>query len=102
MELLDRANTQTFDTPTPTTVPLKVEKGPFIVITGHDLLDLKLLLEQTAGKGINVYTHGAMLPAHGYPELNTPISRGTSARPGKTSKRNLPTCPRPFSSPPTV
>ena len=69
MELLDRANTQTFGTPTPTTVPLKVEKGPFIVITGHDLLDLKLLLEQTAGKGINVYTHGEMLPAHGYPEL---------------------------------
>lgn len=69
MELLDRANTETFGTPVPTTVPLKVEKGPFIVITGHDLLDLKLLLEQTAGKGINVYTHGEMLPAHGYPEL---------------------------------
>lgn len=69
MELLDRANTETFGTPVPTTVPLKVEKGPFIVITGHDLLDLKLLLEQTAGNGINVYTHGEMLPAHGYPEL---------------------------------
>jgi len=51
------------------TVPLTVEKGPFIVITGHDLHDLKLLLEQTAGKGVNIYTHGEMLPAHGYPEL---------------------------------
>lgn len=69
MELLDRANTETFGTPAPTTVPLKVEKGPFIVISGHDLLDLKLLLEQTEGKGINIYTHGEMLPAHAYPEL---------------------------------
>ena len=69
MELLDRANTETFGTPVPTVVPLTVEKGPFIVISGHDLLDLKLLLEQTQGKGINVYTHGEMLPAHGYPEL---------------------------------
>ena len=69
MELLDRANTETFGTPAPTTVPLKVEKGPFIVITGHDLYDLKLLLEQTEGRGINVYTHGEMLPAHAYPGL---------------------------------
>lgn len=69
MELLDKANTETFGTPVPTTVPLKVEKGPFIVISGHDLLDLKLLLEQTQGKGINIYTHGEMLPAHAYPEL---------------------------------
>ncbi len=69
MELLDRANTETFGTPSPTTVPLKVEKGPFIVISGHDLYDLKKLLEQTEGKGIKIYTHGEMLPAHGYPEL---------------------------------
>ena len=69
MELLDRANTETFGTPVPTEVSLTVEKGPFIVITGHDLYDLKLLLEQTAGKGINVYTHGEMLPAHAYPAL---------------------------------
>ncbi len=69
MALLDRANTETYGNPTPTTVPLTVEKGPFIVITGHDLHDLKLLLEQTQGKGINIYTHGEMLPAHGYPEL---------------------------------
>lgn len=69
MELLDRANTASFGTPAPTKVSMTVEKGPFIVITGHDLRDLKLLLEQTAGKGVNVYTHGEMLPAHAYPEL---------------------------------
>ena len=69
MSLLDKANTETYGVPAPVTVPLKVEKGPFIVVTGHDLKDLKLLLEQTEGKGINIYTHGEMLPAHGYPEL---------------------------------
>ena len=69
MALLDRANTETYGHPVPTIVPLTVEKGPFIVVTGHDLHDLKLLLEQTAGKGVNIYTHGEMLPAHGYPEL---------------------------------
>ena len=69
MALLDRANTETFGNPAPVTVPLTVEKGPFIVITGHDLYDLKLLLEQTKDKGINIYTHGEMLPCHAYPEL---------------------------------
>lgn len=69
MELLDKANTDAFGTPRPANVPLTLEKGPFIVVTGHDLFDLKLLLEQTKDKGINIYTHGEMLPAHGYPEL---------------------------------
>lgn len=69
MALLDKANTETYGTPEPTTVPLTVEKGPFIVVTGHDLYDLKCLLEQTKDKGVAVYTHGEMLPAHGYPEL---------------------------------
>lgn len=69
MALLDKANTETYGTPVPTEVPLTIEKGPFIIITGHDLHDLKLLLEQTDGKGINIYTHGEMLPAHAYPEL---------------------------------
>ena len=69
MELLDQANTTTYGTPVPTTVPLTIEKGPFIVITGHDLKDLQLLLEQTKDKGINIYTHGEMLPAHAYPEF---------------------------------
>lgn len=69
MALLDRANTESYGTPEPATVPLCVEKGPFIVVTGHDLKDLKMLLEQTEGKGVNIYTHGEMLPAHAYPEL---------------------------------
>ncbi|MCR4437000.1 MAG: hydroxylamine reductase [Clostridiales bacterium] len=69
MGLLDEANTSTYGHPVPTKVTTNVEKGPFIVITGHDLHDLKQLLEQTEGKGINIYTHGEMLPAHGYPEL---------------------------------
>ena len=69
MALLDKANTETYGNPIPKDVSLTIEKGPFIVISGHDLYDLKLLLEQTEGKGINIYTHGEMLPAHGYPEL---------------------------------
>ena len=69
MELLDQANTTIYGNPVPTTVPLTIEKGPFIIITGHDLKDLQLLLEQTKDKGINIYTHGEMLPAHAYPEL---------------------------------
>ncbi len=69
MELLDKANTESYGNPVPTEVSMTVEKGPFIVISGHDLYDLKQLLEQTEGKSINVYTHGEMLPAHAYPEL---------------------------------
>lgn len=70
MELLDRANTQTYGNPQPKKVTTNIEKGPFIIVTGHDLKDLKLLLEQTKDKGVNIYTHGEMLPAHAYPELN--------------------------------
>ncbi len=69
MELLDRANTGAFGDPVPTRVNADVKKGPFIVVSGHDLEDLRQLLEQTAGRGINVYTHCEMLPAHGYPGL---------------------------------
>ena len=69
MALLDAANTGAFGDPVPTAVPLTIEKGPFIVVSGHSLQDLKLLLEQTTGTGVNVYTHSEMLPAHGYPEL---------------------------------
>lgn len=69
MAVLDEANTSTYGDPVPTPVPMLVEKGPFIVVSGHDLYDLKMLLEQTDGKGVNIYTHGEMLPAHGYPEL---------------------------------
>lgn len=69
MELLDRANTQTLGSPVPTEVPLTIEPGPFIVVSGHDLSDMEQLLEQTDGLGINIYTHGEMLPAHAYPKL---------------------------------
>lgn len=69
MELLDKANTETYGNPVPTKVSTNIEAGPFIVVTGHDLRDLALLLEQTKDKGINIYTHGEMLPCHAYPEL---------------------------------
>ncbi len=69
MEILDEGNTSTYGAPIPTKVSCNIEKGPFIVVSGHDLHDLKLLLEQTKGKGINIYTHGEMLPAHAYPLL---------------------------------
>jgi hydroxylamine reductase len=69
MELLDAGNTGTFGHPVPTSVPLYTKKGKAILISGHDLKDLSALLKQTEGKGINIYTHGEMLPAHGYPEL---------------------------------
>ncbi|WP_061213365.1 hydroxylamine reductase [Syntrophomonas wolfei] len=69
MELLDAGNTGSFGHPAPTPVALGTKAGKCILVSGHDLRDLKILLEQTDGKGINIYTHGEMLPAHGYPEL---------------------------------
>lgn len=69
MELLDAGNTGTFGHPVPTPVPLGPKAGKAILVSGHDLKDLGMLLEQTQGKGINVYTHGEMLPCHGYPGL---------------------------------
>ncbi len=69
MELLDAANTGTYGHPVPTSVPLGHRKNKCILITGHDLHDLELLLKQTEGKGIDIYTHGEMLPCHGYPKL---------------------------------
>jgi hydroxylamine reductase len=69
MEMLNNAHVAKFGVPTPAEVPVGTKAGPGIVVTGHDLLDLLELLKQTEGKGINVYTHGEMLPAHGYPEL---------------------------------
>ncbi len=70
LELLDQAHNDIFGTPGVKKVSLSIKKGPAIIVSGHDLEDLKQLLEQTKGKGINIYTHGEMLPAHGYPELN--------------------------------
>lgn len=69
MRLLDEAHTTIYENPTPHMVNVKLKKGPFIIVSGHDLKDLQMLLEQTEGKGINIYTHGEMIPAHGYPEL---------------------------------
>ncbi len=69
MELLDAGNTGTYGHPVPTTVPLGAKKGKAILVSGHDLKDLAAILAQTEGKGIHVYTHGEMLPCHGYPEL---------------------------------
>lgn len=69
MELLDNGNTGTYGHPVPTAVPLGAKKGKAILVSGHDLKDLELILKQSEGKGINVYTHGEMLPTHGYPEL---------------------------------
>lgn len=69
MEMLDRANTTSYGNMGPTEVTQTIEPKPFIVVSGHDLHDLKLLLEQSEGKGVNIYTHGEMLPAHAYPEL---------------------------------
>ncbi len=69
MKLLDDANTGTYGHPVPTQVPLGAKKGKAILVSGHDLKDLEEILVQSSGKGINVYTHGEMLPCHGYPEL---------------------------------
>ncbi|MDO5400953.1 MAG: hydroxylamine reductase [Eubacteriales bacterium] len=96
MALLDRANTGAYGIPAPVTVPLTIEKGPFIVITGHDLHDLKLLLEQTAGKGINVYTHGEMLPAHAYPALRQyPHLKGNFGTAWQNQQREFASLPAP-------
>ena len=103
MELLDKANTESYGTPVPTTVPLAVEKGPFIVVTGHDLKDLQLLLEQTEGKGVNIYTHGEMLPAHGYPELKKYVHlKGNFGTAWQNQQKNLLPSRHRFSSPPTA
>lgn len=97
MELLDRANTETFGNPEPTTVSLTVEKGPFIVVSGHDLYDLKCLLEQTQGKGINIYTHGEMLPANAYPELKKyPHLKGNFGTAWQNQRRELDGLPAPI------
>ncbi|TPG00239.1 hydroxylamine reductase [Clostridium perfringens A] len=69
MKLLDDANTSKYNNPTPHKVNVTLKKGPFIIVSGHDLRDLEMLLEQSEGKGINIYTHGEMLPAHGYDGL---------------------------------
>lgn len=69
MKVLDDANTQTYENPSPQMVKTRLKKGPFIIVSGHDLKDLEQLLQQSEGSGVNIYTHGEMLPCHGYPGL---------------------------------
>lgn len=69
MKVLDDANTQTYENPSPQMVNTQLKKGPFIIVSGHDLKDLEQLLQQSEGSGVNIYTHGEMLPCHGYPGL---------------------------------
>ena len=67
MKKLDEANTTVYKNPSPQKVNVHIKKGPFIIVSGHDLKDLELLLKQTEGTGVDVYTHSEMLPAHYYP-----------------------------------
>lgn len=69
MKVLDDANTQTYENPSPQMVNTRLKKGPFIIVSGHDLKDLEQLLQQSESSGVNIYTHGEMLPCHGYPGL---------------------------------
>ena len=98
MELLDAANTGAFGDPQPVEVPLTIEKGPFIVISGHDLFDLQQLLEQTRGTGIHIYTHSEMLPAHGYPELKQkyPHLKGNFGTAWQNQQREFEDIPAPI------
>ncbi|MDD4571488.1 MAG: hydroxylamine reductase [Clostridia bacterium] len=97
MALLDKANTETFGKPVPTKVTTNIEKGPFIVITGHDLYDLHILLEQTKDKGINIYTHGEMLPAHAYPKLKAyPHLKGNFGTAWQNQQKEFANIPAPI------
>lgn len=91
MEMLDAGETEAYGHPTPSSVNVRPVAGKAILISGHDLKDLHMLLQQTEGTGVNIYTHGEMLPAHGYPELkNTNIWSVTTAVAGRTSRLSLP------------
>ena len=97
MAMLDAVNTGTYGTPIPVSVPLVVERGPFIVVTGHDLKDLELLLKQTEGKGVNIYTHGEMLPAHAYPELRKyPQLKGNFGTAWQNQQKEFASLPAPI------
>ncbi|WP_040195658.1 hydroxylamine reductase [Candidatus Soleaferrea massiliensis] len=96
MALLDKANTETYGDPSPVTVPLAVQEGPFIVVSGHDLRDLQLLLQQTEDKGINIYTHGEMLPAHAYPKLRAyPHLKGNFGTAWQNQQKEFESLPAP-------
>lgn len=90
MKKLDEANTTIYGNPSPHPVNVHIKKGPFIIVSGHDLKDLEMLLKQTEGLGINIYTHGEMLPSHGYEGLkNISILQVILAAHGRTSKNSL-------------
>jgi hydroxylamine reductase len=94
MALLDKGNTETFGVPAPTEVPLGVKAGKAILVSGHDLLDLEALLKQTAAKGVTVYTHGEMLPSHGYPKLKAyPHLYGNWGTAWQNQKKEFPEFP---------
>ncbi len=94
MELLDQANTGTYGDPVPTNVPLGTKKGKAILVSGHDLRDLELILKQSEGKGIFVYTHGEMLPTHAYPKLkNYPHFYGHYGTAWQNQRREFPEFP---------
>jgi hydroxylamine reductase len=94
MEVLDKANTETYGHPVPTAVPLGHKAGKAILVSGHDLLDLEAILKQTEGKGITVYTHGEMLPAHGYPKLKAyPHFYGNYGTAWQNQKKEFPLFP---------
>lgn len=96
LRLLDEGNVEAFGSPVPTQVELSVEPGPFVVISGHDLRDLEQLLEQTDGRGVNVYTHGEMLPAHAYPRLKAhPQLKGNFGGAWYAQQRELDGIPAP-------
>ena len=94
MELLDRANIETFGFPAPTEVPLGVKAGKAILVSGHDFLDLEAVLKQSQDKGITVYTHGEMLPAHAYPKLKAyPHLYGNWGTAWQNQKKEFPEFP---------
>ena len=98
MALLDKANTQAYGNPQITKVSIGVGKNPGILVSGHDLRDLEMLLEQTQGTGVDVYTHSEMLPAHYYPAFQKyPTLWATTATPGGSRRRSLRPSTAPFS-----
>ena len=97
MELLEKGNTESFGDPVPTPVSLGHRKGKAILVSGHDLLDLRALLEQTEGTGINIYTHGEMLPAHAYPELKKyPHLKGNFGTAWQNQQKEFASLPAPI------
>lgn len=102
-KLLDQQNALFNGVPQLTQIPVGLHPGPAVLVTGHDLVDLRTLLEKCETRGVNVYTHGEMLPSFMYPELkSSSASRPTSDTRGSCSRANSPASQGPFCSPPTA